>query len=265
MSDDLETIGQLRELLDRSVRIEPADFDGEAGCRFIVGEDHVVAEWRGDGIASDRVFAETPELEYLVTTTPHDRCCRMVLELVHWEVVAALLRGPGDGKLCPMSERLDDDAELVAIAELTAVDEVLGNGADEQLWPPGLTRGEAVARLVQDAAREENWAKEVEEQRRLRLMVERSSTKLVDENRRLERELAASQELAKVSSQAVLAALPVVAEKALETVDEIEDQLLGRQSEAETERAQWKELAERLCDEKNIGLALAGFFRWCGG
>jgi hypothetical protein len=108
-----KTLVDLRAELDRSVRIEPADFDGEAGCRFLVGEDHVVAEWRGDGIASDNIFAETPELEYLVTTTPHDRCCRMVLELVHWEVVAAMLRGAGDGKLRPMSERLDTSADLV--------------------------------------------------------------------------------------------------------------------------------------------------------
>jgi hypothetical protein len=147
-----KTLVDLRAERDRSVRIEPADFDGEAGCRFLVGENHVVAEWRGDGVASDNVFAETPQLEYLVTTTAHDRCCRMVLELVHWEVVAAMLRGPGDSKLRPMSERLDDDAELVAIDELTAIDEVLGNGADEQLWPPGLTRAEAVGRLVQDVA-----------------------------------------------------------------------------------------------------------------
>lgn len=38
---------------------------------------------------------------------------------------------------------------------LTALDAALGHGADEDLWPPGLTRGEAVARLVRerDAAR----------------------------------------------------------------------------------------------------------------
>jgi hypothetical protein len=35
---------------------------------------------------------------------------------------------------------------------LAAIDDVLGNGADEQLWPPGLTRAEAVGRMVQDVA-----------------------------------------------------------------------------------------------------------------
>jgi hypothetical protein len=180
-----KTLVDLRAVLDRSVRIEPADFDGESGCRFLVGDDHVVAEWRGDGIASDHVVAETPELEYLVTTTPHDRCCRMVLELVHWEVVAAMLRGPGDGELRPMSERLTDEAEEEvelrleleqtraaledtraeiigsdyagemaslernhASDQLAEIDDALGNGADEELWPPGLTRAEAIARLV---------------------------------------------------------------------------------------------------------------------
>ena len=85
--------------LEESVRVEKVDFDGERGCRFIVGEDHVVAEWRGDGVAVDTVFVEKPALTYFKTTSPLDRCIRMVLDMVHWEVACAMLAGPGDGKL----------------------------------------------------------------------------------------------------------------------------------------------------------------------
>jgi len=61
------------------------------------GKDHLVGEWRGDGIATDTIFAERPALEYGVTTTPHQRCVRMALELLHWPLTSALLVGPGDG------------------------------------------------------------------------------------------------------------------------------------------------------------------------
>lgn len=95
-----DELRRVRNLLSKSVRVEMAEFpDGERGCRFIVGEDHVVAEWRGDGISSDTVFVEEPALTYFKTTTPHDRCVRMVLEMCHWEVACAMLAGPGDGNL----------------------------------------------------------------------------------------------------------------------------------------------------------------------
>lgn len=94
------------QLHDKSVRVEKADFDGESGCRFIVGSGHVVAEWRGDGIAGDTVFVEEPALTYFKTTTPYDRCVRMALEMVHWEVASAMLAGPGDGKLVGLADRV---------------------------------------------------------------------------------------------------------------------------------------------------------------
>ncbi len=97
---------RLRELLARSVHVDEATFDdGEHGCRFLVGEDHVVVEWRGDGIATDTIFVEEPKLVYMQTTTPHIRCMRMVLEQAHWEVLAAMADGPGDGELKSMHER----------------------------------------------------------------------------------------------------------------------------------------------------------------
>lgn len=90
----------------RAVRVEMVEFDdGERGCRFIVGKDHVVAEWRGDGIAGDTVFVEDTALTYFETTTLLDRCVRMVLEMCHWEVVSAMLVGPGDGELVAWAER----------------------------------------------------------------------------------------------------------------------------------------------------------------
>ena len=99
VSGALEEQDRLRNLLKRSIRVESVDFDGEKGCRFILGEDHVVAEWRGDGIASDTVFLEKPSLEYGVTTTSHIRCMRMAFEMAHWEILCAMVSGPGDGFL----------------------------------------------------------------------------------------------------------------------------------------------------------------------
>jgi len=96
---------ELRSLLSRSVRVEDADFDGESGCRFILGKDHVVAEWRGDGIATDTIFTEEPKLIYFKTTTPHIRCLRMVLEIVHWPIICAMVAGPGDGELKTVHEQ----------------------------------------------------------------------------------------------------------------------------------------------------------------
>jgi hypothetical protein len=104
-----DELTRLRDLLSKSVRVQKnVEFEnGEIGCRFIVGENHVVAEWRGDGISSDHVFVEDTALKYCVTTTPHDRCIRMVLEMVHWEVASAMLAGAGDGKLLPWCDRYD--------------------------------------------------------------------------------------------------------------------------------------------------------------
>jgi hypothetical protein len=99
----LEIQDRLRELLSKSVRVEVGTPEG--GCRFVVGEDHVVAEWRGDGIAADTVFVEEPALVYGCTTTPVDRCVRMAMRMVHWEVVCAMLAGPGDGKLVAWAEK----------------------------------------------------------------------------------------------------------------------------------------------------------------
>jgi len=93
-------VARLTSLLERSVHVEKVEFeDGEKGCRFIIGENHVVAEWRGDGVATDTVFVEGTALEYGITTTPYIRCMRMVLEMAHWEVLCAIVAGPGDGKL----------------------------------------------------------------------------------------------------------------------------------------------------------------------
>ena len=43
-------------------------------------------------------------------------------------------------------------------ADMDAVRAALGNGADESVWPPGLTVAEAVERLRDEAARERNAA-----------------------------------------------------------------------------------------------------------
>jgi hypothetical protein len=98
-------IDRLQKLISRSVRVE---VDGD-GCRFIVGEDHVVAEWTGDGVYDDTVLVEEPALTYLRTTTPVDRCVRMVLEMIHWEVASAMLAGPGDGDLVPYTKAAADE------------------------------------------------------------------------------------------------------------------------------------------------------------
>ena len=104
-----DEVVRLKTLLSKSVRVEMVDFpDGERGCRFIVGEDHVVAEWRGDGISADTVFVEEPALTYFKTTSPLDRCVRMTMEMVHWEIACAMLTGPGDGKLLTWAEKLSD-------------------------------------------------------------------------------------------------------------------------------------------------------------
>jgi len=78
--------------------------------RFLVG-DHVVAEWRddGEGVNGDNVLVETPALRYFETTTATDRCARIAFALVHWEVLSALLAGPGDGKLRQICEVYGDD------------------------------------------------------------------------------------------------------------------------------------------------------------
>lgn len=101
----------LRALLAKSIRVEEVDFDGERGCRFILGKDHVVAEWRGDGIASDTVFSEHPALEYGVTTTPQIRCIRMALEMAHWPVICAMVAGPGDAQMKEISWWLDGEED----------------------------------------------------------------------------------------------------------------------------------------------------------
>lgn len=94
-------ITELEALLERSVRLEEEVIDGERVFIFKVGaEGHNVAQWTddGDGVASDNVFCEKPALKYAVTTTPIQRCLRMVLEMVHWPVLCAMLVGPGDGE-----------------------------------------------------------------------------------------------------------------------------------------------------------------------
>lgn len=99
------------ERLARSVRVEDADFDGERGCRFVVGDDHVVAEWRGDGIAADTVFGEEPRLAYGVTTTPNQRCIRMAFEMAHWPILCAMLVGHGDGVMTAPPTLWDDGGD----------------------------------------------------------------------------------------------------------------------------------------------------------
>ncbi|MFA6235380.1 MAG: hypothetical protein WC824_14485 [Bacteroidota bacterium] len=42
-----------------------------------------------------------------------------------------------------------DDTLKISMESIAGVDEALGNGADEQLWPPGMTRGQAVARQIE--------------------------------------------------------------------------------------------------------------------
>lgn len=106
-------IERLKKLVVRSIRIEEDEFeDGESGCRFILGEEHVVAEWRGDGIATDTVFAEDPSLEYGVTTTPLTRCFRMAFEMVHWPLLCAIVDGPGNGQLGQV-EQLDYERKAI--------------------------------------------------------------------------------------------------------------------------------------------------------
>lgn len=93
-------VERLRDLLARSVRVDVEDVAGGRVTRFVLGEDHVIAEWgHDDGVAADLVFAERPALEYGFTTTPVQRCQRMVLEMVHWPVLCAMIAGPGDGDL----------------------------------------------------------------------------------------------------------------------------------------------------------------------
>ena len=110
--EELRKFAEAHEFKGNTLRIEKADFDGEHGCRFIVGDadgaDHVVAEWRGDGIHADTIYTEEPVLNYGHTTTPFQRCIRMALELVHWPVTSALLAGPGDGALATIAERLEE-------------------------------------------------------------------------------------------------------------------------------------------------------------
>ena len=108
---------RLRGLLARAVRVEAAEFDGEEGCRFILGEDHIVAEWRGDGVATDTIYVEKPKLVYFETTTPQIRCQRMVLEAAHWEVLAALVAGPGDGELQTLHARGYEPSNVYASGE----------------------------------------------------------------------------------------------------------------------------------------------------
>jgi len=89
----------------------------DRGARFFVrtldGEDHLVAEWRGDGISTDSLWCEEPALVYGVTTTPHQRCIRMALEELHWVLTSALLVGPGDGELASLADCVESgDAVL---------------------------------------------------------------------------------------------------------------------------------------------------------
>lgn len=93
------------QVYESKIRIED---HGEAGCSIFV-DNHQVASWHGDGIASDTVFIEAPALQYLVTTTAHQRCLRIVFEMVHWEVLSAILEGPGDGQLRPYCETYSED------------------------------------------------------------------------------------------------------------------------------------------------------------
>ena len=108
------------------LRVESAMFppgelngDDERGCRFIVtdtqGADHVVAEWRGDGISTDTIFVEKPKLSYGATTTPWHRCVRMAFELAHWHLICAMLVGPSDGELKPLNERREEGHALLPI------------------------------------------------------------------------------------------------------------------------------------------------------
>jgi hypothetical protein len=115
-------VERLSDLLSKSVRVEEAEFVGERGCRFILGEDHVVAEWRGDGIASDTVFSERPALEYGVTTTPYIRCMRMAFEMAHWEILCAMVSGPGDGYLREEGNINYERKEIVRYLKYLAAD-----------------------------------------------------------------------------------------------------------------------------------------------
>jgi len=131
---------RLKDLLSRSVRVEDVDFDGERGCRFILGEDHVVTEWRGDGVSIDRVFLEKTALSYGVTTTPHIRCMRMVLEMAHWEVLCAMVAGPGDGNL-KEAEFIDYGRQEV-VAYLRSIAEVLKDAEEINEMAGVIERGE---------------------------------------------------------------------------------------------------------------------------
>ena len=58
----------------------------------------------------------------------------------------------GDERPCP---NLDMDCQRVLELEkrsetLEEIDTALRGGADEELWPPGMTRGEAIHKLIYD-------------------------------------------------------------------------------------------------------------------
>jgi len=127
---DLHT--RLERAKEHSVRVEMVDFPVEIplemgevnhGCRFIVGDDHVVAEWRGGGVSPDTVYVEGPALTYFKTTTPFNRCIRMVLEMAHWEIASAMMAGPGDGKLEQIQELKREVLGALGVGEIAVEQE----------------------------------------------------------------------------------------------------------------------------------------------
>ena len=97
-------VERLRGLLERSIRAEST---GD-GWRLVMGEDVEVLVWDGDGVSTDQVRHRTPALQYMVNTTPHIRCLRLLVEGWNWPIACAMVAGPGYGELRPSDEIVDD-------------------------------------------------------------------------------------------------------------------------------------------------------------
>jgi hypothetical protein len=85
--------------------------DDDGGCTIYVN-GRVVAAWTGDGVAGDTVFVETPALIPMVSTTAQQRCIGQVFEMASWEVLSAVLGGPGDGDLVRYCEAYREVGEV---------------------------------------------------------------------------------------------------------------------------------------------------------
>jgi hypothetical protein len=95
----------------RDIWIRQVDREGVGVYQFMIGADHVVAEWREQalGVFPENVFVESPSLVPWANTTPDQRRLGQVWDMVSWELVSALIAGPGDGVLRPYCEVYPQD------------------------------------------------------------------------------------------------------------------------------------------------------------